>query len=108
MQDYKHLFTKTALELTKSYINFMRQPCIIPAWYFHFEDMPLFMTVNSYRDFNFSVIVSLGWYDHLSDARSVDGFDKWVWPSVNADLGIVCADILPGGLFFKFPPVAIP
>lgn len=26
MQDYKHLFTKTALELTKSYINFMRQP----------------------------------------------------------------------------------
>ncbi len=27
MQDYKHLFTKTALELTKSYINFMRQPC---------------------------------------------------------------------------------
>lgn len=26
MQVYKYLFTKTALELTKSYINFMPQP----------------------------------------------------------------------------------
>ena len=34
MQDYKHLFTKTALELTKSYINFMRQPWILPTHYF--------------------------------------------------------------------------
>ena len=29
MQVYKYLFTKTALELTKSYINFMPQP-----WFF--------------------------------------------------------------------------
>lgn len=28
MQVYKYTFTKTALKLTKSYINFMRRPCI--------------------------------------------------------------------------------
>lgn len=27
MQVYKYTFTKTALKLTKSYINFMRRPC---------------------------------------------------------------------------------
>jgi len=59
MQDYKHLFTKTALELTKSYINFMRQPWIFP-----------------YKTCELGTLVL---YLHRQECHTYQRFYKWKW-----------------------------
>ena len=50
MQVYKYTFTKTALKLTKSYINFMRRPWFIGNIYKEVKDPNLVGALSGHKE----------------------------------------------------------